>query len=114
LPSLKRRGLDVEVFVVQAKESLATANKTLDIIRPFMANISSIDLLDRIFEAATIGVENAEQLCKIGTLQPNERKEAARKYVLDSVKLVGVTITPEVERLIDGAIEANVFEINPP
>jgi hypothetical protein len=52
---------------------------------------------------------NAEQLYHIGKLEPGRRKEAARAYVIDVLKLAGVDITPEVGRLIDGVIEAEVL-----
>ena len=37
--------------------------------------------------------------------------EAARQYINEAVKMMGVEMTPEVSKLIDGAIEAEVLDI---
>ena len=47
----------------------------------------------------------------LGELKPDERKDAARAFVVDALKLTKTEITPEIERLIDGAIEAEVLTL---
>ena len=67
--------------------------------------------MDKVLTAANVGVGQAEQLYNIGQLEPGERKDAARQYVTQAVALMGVEVTPEVTKLIDGAIEAEVLNL---
>jgi len=111
LPALRRKGVDVDGIVAQAKQTLQTANNALETLRPFIADKPGVDVFDTIYTAANIGVGNAEQLAHLGKLAPEERKEAAKQYVLDAIKLMGIEKTPDIDRLIDGAIEAGVLEL---
>lgn len=108
-PYLKRKGIDVDKVLGQTKDALGTINKTLEIIRPFIDDKSSISIVDKICSIASIGVGNAEQLYHIGQLEAGDRKDEAYKYITDSLKLIGVDITPEVDRVIEGAIQAEVL-----
>jgi len=111
LPFLKRRGVDMGRLIDQTKNALGTVDKTVGLLRPFLSEIKSVGIFDTILDAARVGVENAEQLYKTHKLTGDERKAAARQYILDTMKLTGIAITPEVMRIIDGAIEAEVFEL---
>ena len=111
LPFLKRQGVDVGAILDRTKDALVTVNKTLDTVRPFIAESVDVNAFDKILEAARVGVGNAEQLYNIGQLDPSQRKAAAREYIVGAVNLAGVKVTPEVEKLIDGAIEAEVLDL---
>ena len=111
LPFLKRKGVDVDDVLITMKTTLATANSAMETLRPFIPEGKGVDTFDKIMAAAHVGVANAEQLNIIGKLAPEDRKEAARQYINDAVKLMGVDVTPEVSKLIDGAIEAEVLDI---
>ena len=109
LPFLKRRGVDVAVVLDRAKDALSIVNKTLDTVRPFLPESVGLGTFDKILGAAHVGVGQAEQLYNIGQLKPEDRKAAAREYIIDTLNLMNVEVTPEVERVIDGAIEAEVL-----
>jgi len=111
LPRLDARGVDVPAVVESAKSVVATANNIVNVLRPFLAEVTGIDVVDKILATAHVGVGNAEQLYLVGQLEPGERKNAARQYIRDTLTLIGVEITPEVERVIDGAIEAEVLSM---
>ena len=113
MPYLKRRGVDLGAVLDRANNAVVTVSNTLDVLRPFFEDAPVVDAFDKIISAARIGVGNAEQLYLIGQLEPDQRKEAARKYIDDALKLMGVDVTPEVEKIIDGAIEAEVLNIWP-
>ena len=116
LPFLKKQGIDVQLIINQTRGILATVDKTLDTVRPFIEGAAGnkLTLFDDILNVTHIGVENAEQLYNAGQLEGDERKGAAREYIVDTLKLIGVDVTNEVERVIDGAIEAEVFELKHP
>jgi hypothetical protein len=113
LPALKKNGVNVEAALGGAKDALAAVDKTLDIIRPFLPTKAApgLALFDKILDAAAIGVGNAEQLYHVGQLEGDKRKQEAEAYILSVLKLAGIEATPEVMRLVDGAIEAKVLDL---
>jgi len=109
VPYLKRRGVDMKAILDKTKEAIITVNNTLEMIRPFLKESNGVDVFDKIITAASTGVGQAEQLYLMGELEPRQRKEAAREYILDACRLMGIEVTPDVLKLIDGAIEAEVL-----
>ena len=109
--ALERRGTKMEDVLRQSQSALRMFTSTLETVKPFLTEVKGADVLDRILGTAHTAVGNAEQLYTIGQLEAGERKDAARKYMIDSLALAGVVLTPEIERLIDGAIEAEVLEL---
>ena len=108
---LKNRGYDVGATIDGIKNALFAVNTTLEVIKPFLPESVSTAAFDKIMKAAEVGVGYAEQLYLIGELEPGERKEAARKYIEEAVGIMGIEVTPEVERLIEGAIENEVLAL---
>ena len=45
---------------------------------------------------------------KLDKLPADEREAAARKYIAETAQVFGVEMTPEVEKLVDGALQASV------
>lgn len=111
LPLLKRKNVDVDGIIKTAQNTLATVNTTMDTLRPFLTEVKGVDTFDKVVSAAGVAVEQAEQLNMIGKLEADKRKEAARQYAVDALNLMKVDVTPEVDRLIDGAIEAKVLTL---
>ena len=111
IPYLKKRGVNVGEMLAQIKESIGSLDNTYNLLKPFFIETSGVETIDKILAAANVGVANAEQLYHIGQLSANDRKSAAREYIVDALGLMDVAVTSEVERLIDGAIEAEVLEL---
>jgi hypothetical protein len=111
LPHLKKRGVDVDAVLKQSQSIVATLQNTLEIVKPFLGGIPGIDIIDRILKAAETGVGNAEQLYKVGQLPADGRNNEAKTYAFDTLRLIGIDITPEVERLVSGAIESKVLAL---
>lgn len=59
-----------------------------------------------IMQAAIESAEIAEKAWKMGNLEKEERNVYAKKLVKEAVNKVGITITPQIEMVINGAIEA--------
>ena len=112
-PYLKENSANLTAAIARVRDAITLTNKALDTVRPFLP-APGAGAFDKIVSAAKIGVEHAEQLHRIGSLPADSRKYAARDYVFRALKLAGVEITSDVEKLIDGAIEAEVFEIGFP
>ncbi|MDR0905740.1 MAG: hypothetical protein LBN00_06160 [Oscillospiraceae bacterium] len=108
LPELKKRGVNLDAILTQTQKAVETATTAMTLIKPFVADVKGVDVVDKILTTAAAGVGNAEQLYKIGELKGDERNKAAKQYVYDSLKLTGVEVTSDIERLVTGAVEASV------
>ena len=112
LPYLKRRGVNVQKLLDQTKEVVAAANSAYDKAKPFLVDSVDANKFEQIMDIAFVGVNNVQQLYDSGQMtDPDERKAAARQYIIDSLPLIGIEITKEVERVIDGAIECEVYAL---
>jgi len=107
-----RKGVDAQTTINLAKMVSDTTINALQIARENkVLPQSAADTLTKIANAASITVGNAEQLCKIKQLKPEERKSAAWDYVYNALPLIGVTVSPGLDDAINGAIEAAVMAL---
>ena len=58
-----------------------------------------------MLEAACNGAETAEKLWLMGQLPKEERNEYAQLIVADVLKEAGITVTEQIQMIIDGGIE---------
>ena len=66
-------------------------------------------VVDKVIDYAEIGVAEAEQLYRVNDITKDERKQAAIEFVYQSLRLAGYELTPELEKITAGAIEAAVL-----
>lgn len=100
--------------------TLQTAEKVTDIadiilkaLAPFFpATFTSIT--EKIIGYAKTSVAAAEQLFKTGNLQGDERKQYAINFVTDALKQEKCEVTPELQKLIETAVEASVSFMKSP
>lgn len=111
IPYLKRKGIDIQGDLNMANDFVARANQIFDTIKPFLPNIPAIDILDKVLEYTKLGVDKAEQLYHIGQIQADQRKQEAKNFIVDALKLAKIEVTPELDKVIDGAIEASVMAL---
>lgn len=57
-------------------------------------------------KAAIEGAEIAEQAWKIGNLDKDERNTYAKKLIKETLSKAGIAITPQIEMIVSGIIEA--------
>ncbi len=111
VPLLKRKGIKTEQILATAQAGLAAADGVIDGVQAIIPNIPGVDLVDKIIGWATKGVTAAEQLYKVGNVEAGQRKETAVQLVKDYLTAANVEITPDVEKIIDGCVEAAVFAL---
>lgn len=58
-----------------------------------------------VLEAACEGAETAEKLWLMGELPKDERNDYAQLLVADILKKSGITVTEQIQAIIDGGIE---------
>lgn len=111
VPYLKKKNIPVAEYLNKAEIALQRVDSIFDTVKPFLPGGPTIELIDKILKWAQVGVDNAEQLYYIGEIEKTKRKDEARSYVLNALQIAGISITPELERVIDGAIEAGVLAL---
>lgn len=109
LPALKKKGAGS--VLEQASNTIGVINKTFDSLKTIMPDNPAVNMIDKILDWAYIGVEQAEQLYLIGRIKGDERKAAAIDFIRESLNLAGIEITPSIEKIIDGAVEASVLAL---
>ena len=111
IPALRKRGIDPDVILQRIADTSESLKATVAIVQPFLPENVALTKLDAVFELVEKGVWSAEQLCYIEKLPPEERKEYAYKYVTESLNMLDIPVTPEMEAVINGAIEAEVLSL---
>ncbi len=109
IPRLKRKGVNVPATLESVSVGLDSADEITDMLKAaFPANFF-INIADKVIDYAKIGVAQAEQLCRINDIARDDRKQAATDFVYQSLRMSGHEITPEIEKITAGAIEAAVM-----
>ena len=111
IPLLKKKGIDLEKYLTTANDTVVKVDQVFDTIKPFLPNVPAIGIIDKVLEYTKIGVNKAEQLYHIGQIQADQRKAEAKSFILDALKLANIEVTPELDKVIDGAIEASVMAL---
>lgn len=111
LPALKKKGVNTGTILDQTSNAISVLTGTFEALKTLLPNTPAVALVDKILKWATVGVNQAEQLYIIGKISGDERKAAAIDYIHESLKLAGVEITPSIDKIIDGAIEAAVLAL---
>lgn len=111
IPYVKKKGISLDDYLSKATGITTQVDQAFDTIKPFLPQGPYVEIIDKILEWAKVGVKEAEQLYHIGELKDEERKQEAKDYIKNILQLAKVEITPEVEKIIDGAIEASVLEL---
>jgi len=109
LPLLRRKGIDTKGIIDKAAATLEKLGAAASLIKPFVPGLA---MFDGILTACGTAVNMAEQLWLTGQIKDKEkRKGAATDYVKRTLKLIGVEVTPEIDKLIDATIEAEVLKL---
>jgi hypothetical protein len=111
MPLLKKKGIDIEKYLNEANDTVVKVDQVFDTIKPFLPNVPAIGVIDKVLEYTKIGVNKAEQLYYIRQIQADQRKQEAKNFILDVLKLAKIDVTPELDKVIDGAIEASVMAL---
>jgi hypothetical protein len=107
IPYLIKKGYPIDKYLAKADKGLDSIQDTVSTVSKVVP-IPYIDLIEKIFTYADISVHSVEQLYKIGKIDKDARKEEAKDYINNALTLIGVEITPELEKVIEGAIQGTV------
>lgn len=65
-----------------------------------------LKVVHTVMKAAIEGAEIAEKAWKLGNIPKDERNAFAKGLVKETLEKAGIVITPQIEMIIAGAIEA--------
>lgn len=107
-PALKKKGVNTGHVLNVASTGLAGADQITDILKEIFPANGVINIVDKIVDYARVGVQKAEQLYRVQQIPKEQRKEEATRFVYEALELAGVEITPAIQKIVDGSIEAAV------
>lgn len=111
LPVLIKRGVDVSGVISKADLAISTMNTLTDTVKTLLPGTPGLDLVNQILSYAQKAVDSAEQLYLTSQIPENQRKKEATQLVHVCLAAAGVTVTEDMKKIIDGAIEAAVFAL---
>lgn len=109
IPLLKRKGINTDQVMDEVQSGLKVADSVLDGVQAALPGLPGIAIVDKVVELANKSVAAAEQMKKSNQIPADQRKATAVQLVKDYLTAGNVEITPDIERIIDGAVEAAVF-----
>ncbi len=110
-PLLSKKGVNTEQILSKVDSGLEIAGKAVDTIKSIAPGIPYISTADTIIKCADVGAKKAEQLYNANKISADARKTEAVKLTKDLLTAAKVEITPEIDTIIDGCVEAAVFAL---
>lgn len=105
LPLLKKKGVQTQEILKKADTILDGANTIVNVADKLLPNNPIVDIMANVSKYAHIGVHEAEQLYLASNLSKNDRSIKAKETISTALKLMGIDITEEIEKVIDATIE---------
>lgn len=102
------KGVNAGTVVNTVTNATEIANDIYDKLSGVLPASPAMTAIGLILDLADRGAKAAEQLYKTATIGKDERYTEATKFVTDALTTAGITITPELETVIKGAITGAV------
>jgi len=111
LPKLIAKGVNVPGSIATAKSALNASDQILKVVDTVLPNNPAVEILKTIEAYATKGVKGAEQLYLSAQLAGDERNAKAQETIAAALTVLDVKVTPSIQTVIDGAVEAEVLAL---
>ncbi len=108
MPWLVKKGVNLSNIFNATTTVLDTAEVVLEGVGNIIES-PALNAVDKLIEYAQKGVAAAEQMYKASQINADERNATATQLVYDCLAAAGIEITPEIEKIISGMIEAAVL-----
>ena len=108
IPFLVKKGYPVVKYLQEAETGLVQIKSTLDLVGK-VAPIPYNVILDKVLDLSAMAVNGMEQLYIKGQVDIQSRKPLAVQYVHQGLALMKIDATPDIDKLIDLAIEGAVY-----
>lgn len=111
VPLVKNKGVNIPTALNNVENGLETAGTLLKTADAILPNNPAINILKIVDSIAKTGVSGAEQLYVASQLAADQRNAKAKEIVNAALKVANIETTPELEKVIDGTIEAEVLAL---
>ena len=111
LPMLNKKGIDTGKVLDNTDKGLEIADNAVDTVKAIAPDIPYINIVDKVIEYAQVAVKKAEQLYKANQSGGDTRKAEAVQLVKDCLTAAKIETTPDLEKIIDGAVESAVYAL---
>ena len=102
----KITGKDILKNLVVSRPVIKALGAAAEAIYHIWPNKAVLRIVYVVMKAAIEGAEIAEQAWKLGNLEKEERNTYAKKLVKETLAKAGIEITPQIEMIVGGIIEA--------
>ncbi len=104
----KKKGVDVGTGIDIADTLTDVIGNAFATLKPLLPASPYLSIIDSILGLADVGVNAAESLYKTATIEKDQRKDEATKFILAALSAAGVEVTDDIQQVIDGAITGAV------
>jgi hypothetical protein len=111
LPLAVKRGIDVSKELSKAEGALNVASTVIDTVDKVMPNNPIINVVKVVKDWTIDAVHEAEQMYLASQLDKDARYNQAKDTVYSALKLSNIEVTPEVEKIINGTIQAECLAL---
>lgn len=111
IPYLKNKGINVQDTIQNVDKGLTAADGILNVATELLPGNSIVNALKIVDKYAHVGVNQAEQLYLTSQLSEDQRNAKAKETIQAALTAANITVTPELEKIIDGAIETEVLAL---
>ena len=99
-------GKDILRGVMLSRPVIAGLGAAAEAVYNIWPDKKELKIVHTVMKAAIEGAEIAEKAWKMGNLEREERNPYAKKLVKETLAKAGIDVTPQVELIISGVIEA--------
>lgn len=110
-PKLKEKKIDVSPLMEKAEIVLDGANSVIQVADKILPGNSTVNILKVVEQYAIKGVRAAEQLYLTSKLEKEQRKDKSKEVIYAALTTLGIERTAEIDKIIDGTIEAEVLAL---
>lgn len=114
IPYLTKKGINVQGTLSNVDKGLTAADSVLSVASELLPSNTIVNALKIVDKYAHVGVNQAEQLYLTSQLPMDQRNAKAKETIYAALTAANIVVTPEIEKIIDGAIETEVLALKTP
>ena len=110
-PYLKKKGIQTEEVLKKADTFLQGFDTITSFADKLLPANPIVNILDIVGKFAKISVSNAEQMYITSQLAKDDRNAKAKDTIYATLKMLNIEVTPELDKIIDSAIESECLAL---
>lgn len=99
-------GKDILRHIVLSRPVVAAAAAAAEAVYHMWPEKRELKILNTVMKASVEATEIAEKAWRMGNLEKEDRNRMAKALVKDTLAKAYIEITPQIEMIVDGVIEA--------